>query len=329
MFKSLVINKQESGISAAVKTLSEDVLPNGDVLVKVDFSTINYKDGMCMTGAGDLVKEYPHVPGIDFAGTVEKSHDDRYQVGDRVILTGWRVGELWWGGYAQKASVKADWLVPLPDNMTTKQAMMMGTAGFTAMLAIDALERHGLTPEQGEVLVNGATGGVGSVSVVLLSKLGYQVTAVTGKAEQAEMLRQLGASSVIERDELSAPNNQPLESERWAAAIDSVGGEMLGRIQKQMKYGGSIASIGLAGGMAVPSFTVIPYLLRGINLLGIDSVMCPYERRLHVWQRIATTFPFADFAAMTTTVSLDDLPRLANDILQGKLTGRFIVDVNA
>lgn len=329
MFNALVVEKADDGqVSAAVRSISEGDLPSGEVLVKVDFSTINYKDGLCVTGAGNLVKDYPHVPGIDFAGTVEKSSDARYQAGDKVILTGWRVGEIHWGGYAQKASVKADWLVPLPANMTTKQAMVIGTAGFTAMLAIDTLEQHGLSPDKGEVLVTGATGGVGSVAVLLLAKLGYQVAAVTGKASGAQMLKSLGASTIIERAELSEPNNKPLESERWAAAIDSVGGEMLGRVQKQLKYGGGIASIGLAGGVAVPSFTVIPYLLRGVSLLGIDSVMCPPERRAHVWQRIAETFPFAEFEAVTTTATLAELPTLATDILQGKLSGRFVIDVN-
>lgn len=330
MFKALLIDKQQNGeISSTVTTLNDTELPAGEVMVDVEFSGLNYKDGLCLTGGGNLVRTYPHVAGIDFAGTVSKSNDQRYQIGDKVILTGWRVGELYWGGYAEKASVKADWLVPLPKEMTTKQAMILGTAGFTAMLAIDTLEKQGLSPNKGAVLVTGASGGVGSVAVLLLAELGYQVSAVTGKSDSGKWLTKLGATEILSRQTVMENNKSVLGAEHWAGVVDSVAGEMLGQLQKQVKYGGSIAAIGLAGGVAVPSFTVIPYLLRGINLLGIDSVMCPADLRIEVWQRLGKEFPFAKYAEMTHTTTLYELPSLANAILQGKLSGRWVVDVSA
>jgi acrylyl-CoA reductase (NADPH) len=258
-----VVDKDDQGkTSAAVQQLEVDRLPAGDVTVAVEFSTLNYKDGLCVGPGGGLVKTYPHVPGIDFAGTVEASDDPRYAPGDKVVLTGWRVGEVHWGGYAEKARVKADWLVPLPDGLTTRQAMAVGTAGFTAMLAVMALEDHGLTPGQGEVLVTGAAGGVGSVATAILANLGYGVAAVTGRPDQADYLRDLGASRIVPRAELAETVKRPLEAETWAGCVDAVGGAMLARVLGQMKYGASVAAVGLAGGAALPA-TVVPFLLLG------------------------------------------------------------------
>ncbi|MGH1424615.1 MAG: acryloyl-CoA reductase, partial [Pseudooceanicola sp.] len=277
---------------------------------------------------GGLVRNYPHVAGIDFAGTVESSSDARYKPGDKVVLTGWRVGEAYWGGYAQKARVKADWLVPLPDGLTPRQAMAVGTAGFTAMLAVMALEDHGLTPEDGPVLVTGAAGGVGSVATAILGNLGYEVAAVTGRPETEDYLKGLGATRIVPRDEINETVKRPLESETWAGCVDAVGGDMLARVLGQMKYGGSVAAVGLAGGAGLPA-TVIPFLLRAVNLLGIDSVMKPYDGRLRAWQRIATDLPMAKLDAMVQPATLSDLPKLGADILNGQVKGRIVVDVNA
>ena len=328
MFRALLVEKDESGaVSAAVQDLDEARLPYGDVTVAVEYSTLNYKDGLCITGKGGLVRTFPHVPGVDFSGTVEASDDPRYRPGDRVVLTGWRVGEVWWGGYATRAKVKADWLVPLPDEISTRQAMAIGTAGLTAMLAVSALEKAGLSPKHGEVLVTGAAGGVGSVAVAILSRLGYSVAAVTGRPETADYLKGLGADTIVDRADLAEPTQKPLESERWAAAIDNVSGEMLGRVLKQMKYGGSVAAIGLAGGAAVPSFTVVPFLLRGVSLLGIDSVMLPYDHRVDAWQRLATDLPMEKLEDLVSELGLGDLPELAGAILKGEVRGRTVIDV--
>lgn len=310
-FRALVVDKAADGsVSQAVRELDDDLLPEGDVTVRVDYSTLNYKDGLCMHGQGGLVRNYPHVPGVDFSGVVESSEDPRYKPGDRVVLTGWRIGEVRWGGYATRARVKADWLVKLPDAISNRQAMAIGTAGLTAMFAVIALETAGLTPDRGDVLVTGAAGGVGSVAVAILAGLGYAVSAVTGRPETADYLRNLGASSIIDRAELAEAGAKPLESERWAAAIDAVGGEMLAKILKQMKYNGSVAAIGLAAGAAVPSFTVIPFLLRGVNLLGIDSVMRPHADRVEAWNRIVTDLPTAKLDAMVSEHALADMPAL-------------------
>ncbi|MGB0251979.1 MAG: oxidoreductase, partial [Paracoccaceae bacterium] len=284
MFNALVVNKdEESGkTSAAVEQISTDQLPEGNVVVNVEYSTVNYKDGLCIGPGGGLVREYPHVPGIDFAGTIESSDDPRYSAGDSVVLTGWRVGEVHWGGYAQKARVNADWLVPLPSGLSSRQAMAVGTAGFTAMLAVTALEDHGLKPDQGPVLVTGAAGGVGSVATAILANLGYEVAAVTGRPETEEYLRALGATQIVPREEINETVKRPLERETWAGCVDAVGGDMLARVLGQMKYGGSVSAVGLAGGAGLPA-TVIPFLLRGVNLLGIDSVMQPYDNRLRAW----------------------------------------------
>lgn len=329
-FKALIVDKSEDGpVSQSVVEIGEDRLPaEGNVTVAIEYSTLNYKDGLCLTGAGGLVRTYPHVPGIDFAGRVETSDDPRYQPGDAVVLTGWRVGEAWWGGYAQKARVKADWLVPLPDGLSTQQAMAVGTAGFTAMLAIMALEEHGLAPDQGDVLVTGAAGGVGSVATAILANLGYQVAGVTGRPEAADYLTSLGAATIVARDELSEPSKRPLESERWAGCVDAVGGTMLARVLAQLKYGGSVAAVGLAGGAKLEA-TVIPFLLRGVNLLGIDSVMRPYDNRVTAWRRIASDLPMGKLEAMVQPATLADLPDLGAAILKGQVKGRVVVDVNA
>lgn len=329
MFRALVVEKAEDGTTrAAVQSVGDDRLPAGDVTVAVEFSTLNYKDGLCLGSGGGLVRTWPHVPGIDFAGTVETSADPRYAPGDRVVLTGWRVGEVWWGGYAEKACVKADWLVPLPDGLTTRQAMAVGTAGLTAMLAVMALEDHGLVPGAGEVLVTGAAGGVGSVATAILAHLGHAVAAVTGRPETEAYLRDLGAARIVPRADLAETVKRPLEAETWAGCVDAVGGAMLARVLGQMKYGASVAAVGLAGGTALPA-TVIPFLLRGVNLLGIDSVMRPYPDRLRAWDRIARDLPMDRLEAMIVPAGLADLPALAADILKGGVQGRVVVDLRA
>lgn len=327
MFRAMVVEKDEAGVtSAGVQSLDDSRLPAGDVTVAVEWSTLNYKDGLCLGSGGGMVRAWPHVPGIDFAGTVERSDDPRYSPGDRVVLTGWRVGESWWGGFAEKARVKADWLVPLPEGLTTRQAMAVGTAGFTAMLSVMALEAHGLTPALGEVLVTGAAGGVGSVAVALLAERGYAVAAVTGRPETEPYLRALGASRIVAREELAETVKKPLESEIWAGCIDNVGGPMLARVLGQMKSDCSVASVGLAGGADLPA-KVTPFILRGVNLLGINSVMVPYEKRLIAWQRIAAELPMAKLEAMVEECGLADLPDLGRAILKGAVKGRVVVDV--
>jgi len=330
MFNASVVNKdEESGkTSAAVEQISTDQLPEGNVVVNVEYSTVNYKDGLCIGPGGGLVREYPHVPGIDFAGTVESSDDPRYSAGDSVVLTGWRVGEVHWGGYAQKARVNADWLVPLPSGLSSRQAMAVGTAGFTAMLAVMALEDHGLKAGQGPVLVTGAAGGVGSVATAILANLGYEVAAVTGRPETEGYLRGLGATQIVPREEINETVKRPLERETWAGCVDAVGGDMLARVLGQMKYGGSVSAVGLAGGAGLPA-TVIPFLLRGVNLLGIDSVMQPYDNRLRAWERIAKDLPMDQLEAMIHPATLGDLPALGKDILKGQVKGRVVIDVNA
>jgi len=339
-FRALIVDKSDSGsVSQSIETITDDRLPGeGDVTVAVSHSTLNYKDGLCVNATGGLVGTFPHVPGIDFAGTVEASDDPRYKPGDAVVLTGWRVGEVWWGGYAEKAKVKADWLVPLPDGLSAQQAMAVGTAGFTAMLAVMALEAHGLKPhglkpdglkpDTGEVLVTGAAGGVGSVATAVLANLGYDVAAVTGRPEQEAYLKDLGAKRIIARDEINTPSGRPLDKELWAGCVDAVGGTMLATLLPQMKYGGSVAAVGLAGGPKLET-TVIPFLLRGVNLLGIDSVMQPFDHRVAAWKRIASDLPLDKLTTMIQPAKLDDVPQLARDILKGKIKGRVVVDVRA
>jgi acrylyl-CoA reductase (NADPH) len=328
MFKAMVVDKAGGSVSAAVQELDEAHLPPGNVTVAVEYSTVNYKDGLVATGAGGLVKQYPHVPGIDFAGSVIKSEDSRYKTGDKVILTGWRVGEVRWGGLAQKAVVNGDWLVPLPADLSTRQAMAIGTAGLTAMLAIIALEAQGVMPKSGEVLVTGAAGGVGSVATAILAKRGYQVAASTGRPDTHDYLKGLGATTVIDRSGFADSAKRPLEGERWAACVDSVGGNTLARVLAQTKYGGSVAAVGLAGGSKL-DHTVIPFLLRGVNLLGIDSVMCPAPRRIEAWNRLQSDLPGDRLEAMTVGAGLDEVPRLAAEILKGRVRGRVVIDVNA
>ena len=329
MFKALVVEKDAAGAtSASVQTMPDDRLTTGDVTVAVAYSTLNYKDGLYLGPATGMVRSYPHVPGVDFAGTVEASDDPRYKPGDAVVLTGWRVGEWSWGGYATKAKVKADWLVPLPAGLTLRQSMAVGSAGFSAMLAVMDLEDHGLTPAKGEVLVTGAAGGVGSVATAILAKLGYQVAAVTGRPETEAYLRDLGAARIIPRADLAETVKRPLETETWAGCIDAVGGAMLARIMGQMQYGASIAAVGLAGGATVPA-SIIPFLLRGINLLGVDSVLRPYADRVRAWDRIVTDLPMDKLDTMIQPATLADLPALGAAILKGQVQGRVVVDVNA
>ncbi len=328
MFRALMLEKTPDGpATATVRDLDDAALPPGEVTVGIEWSTLNYKDGLCLspTGGG-LVRTYPHVAGIDFAGTVQTSDDPRYTPGDKVVLTGWRVGEVHWGGYATRARVKADWLVPLPAALSTRDAMAVGTAGLTAMLAVIALEDHGLTPAQGEVLVTGAAGGVGSVAVAILARLGFQVAAVTGRPETKPYLRDLGATRIIPRADLAETVKRPLEAETWAGCIDAVGGPMLARVLGQMKHGASVAAVGLAGGSGLPA-SVIPFLLRGVNLLGIDSVHKPFAGRQQAWTRIARDLDLAKLAAMTSVVGLSDLPALGAAILQGQVKGRVVVDL--
>lgn len=326
-FTALVIEERDGAIESAIRELDDSALPDGDVTVAVAFSGLNYKDGMVLGGLGKLVRSYPHVPGIDFAGTVIESASPRFKPGDAVVLTGWRVGEAHWGGYATKARVKADWLVPLPDGLNLKQAMAVGTAGFSAMLAVMALETHGLKPGDGDVLVTGAVGGVGSIAVTLLASLGYSVAASTGRSgTHGEYLRSLGAAHIIDRAELEQAPKGPLGKERWAGVIDSVAGPALGNVLANMKYGASLAAVGLAGGPKV-EMTVIPFLLRGVNILGIDSVMCPPDKREEAWRRLARDLPKDRLDALTDTVSLAQVPGLAGRILRGHIQGRTVVDL--
>ena len=326
--RALVLREAEGKVEARLERIPESALPEGEVTVAVEYSTLNYKDGMILNGLGRLVRKYPHVPGVDFAGAVESSRSSDYKPGDKVVLTGWRVGEMQWGGFAEKARVQASHLVRLPEGLTTRNAMAIGTAGFTAMLAVIALEEHGLAAAKGEVLVTGAAGGVGSVAIAVLSKLGYRVVASTGRPDQHDYLRGLGAAAFIDRAELAKPASRPLDAERWAGAIDAVGSTTLATILTQLKYGASVAACGLTGGNDLPA-SVIPFLLRGVNLLGIDSVMCPIDRRRSAWARLARDLPLAKLDALTEIAPLGALPKLAREILKGGIRGRIVVDVRA
>jgi len=327
MSKALMLREAAGKVTSAIEEVADDQFPAGDVTVAIQYSTLNYKDGLVLGGLGRLVRQYPHIPGIDFAGTVEASQSGLWKPGDAVILTGWRVGESHWGGYAQKARVRGEWLVPLPAGLTAKRAMAIGTAGFTAMLAVMALERHGVTPDRGEVLVTGAAGGVGSIATAILSKLGYTVTASTGRAETHNYLKLLGAATVIDRASIATPSGRPLDSERWAACVDAVGGSTLATILPGIKYRGAVAACGLAGGTKLDT-TVIPFLLRGVSLLGIDSVMCPKAERTAAWTRITRDLPADKLDAVIEMATLADLPRLGAEILAGHVRGRVVVDVN-
>ncbi|HUK08013.1 MAG TPA: MDR family oxidoreductase [Stellaceae bacterium] len=327
-FRALVLHEADGKVEPRLETVSEDALPEGEVTVDVDYSSLNYKDGLILSGLGRLVRKYPHIPGVDFAGRVSKSSAPDYAPGDVVVLTGWRVGEVQWGGYAAKARVKASQLVRLPQGLSAERAMALGTAGFTSMLAVMALGDHGLAPGSGEVLVTGAAGGVGSVAVALLAALGYPVAASTGRAETHEYLRSLGATSIVDRATLAKPPSRPLDTERWAGAIDTVGSTTLATILTQLRYGGSVAACGLAGGNDLPA-SVIPFLLRGVNLLGIDSVMCPKPRRETAWRRLAESLPMSKLDAITQKVPLSHVIELAPKILKGAIRGRVVVDVRA
>lgn len=327
-FKALLLEQAGDKVTKEIRELSIDDLPEGDVLVRVEYSDVNYKDGMVINGIGGLVKNYPHVPGIDLSGTVEESSHARFKVGDKVVLTGWRLGEVHWGGYAQWARVNGDWLVSLPDGMSTRQAMAVGTAGVTSMLCVMSLEDQNLTVDSGPILVTGAAGGVGSIAVAILSRLGYSVAASTGREAQHQYLQSLGATEIVARATLAEPSKRPLESENWAGAIDTVGSTTLARLLTQIKYGGSVAACGLAAGPKLET-TVIPFLLRGINLLGIDSVMQPYENRVRVWNRIASDLPHDKLEIMTEVISLDRVAEAALSILGGKVRGRLVVDVDS
>jgi acrylyl-CoA reductase (NADPH) len=325
MFKALLLEKPDTGFRASVQSVDESQLPDGDVLVRIDHSTLNYKDGLAITNNGPVVRAWPMVAGIDGAGSVlESSHPD-WKAGDKVVHNGWGVGETRWGCLAQKARLKGDWLVPLPPAFTTRQAMSIGTAGYTAMLCVLALERHGLKPGDGEVLVTGATGGVGSVATALLAKLGHRVTAATGKAQEADYLTRLGAAAVIDRNELSAAG-KPLQKERWAAVVDAVGSQTLANALAQTRYGGVVAACGLAQGSDLPS-TVMPFILRGVTLAGVDSVMAPLPLRRQAWQRLATDLDPAKLEAITQQVSLDQAIEHAQLLMQGKVRGRVVVNI--
>jgi acrylyl-CoA reductase (NADPH) len=325
-FTALLLEENAGKVAARVASLSESDLPPGEVTVAVEYSTLNYKDGLILLGLGKLVRKYPHVPGVDFAGTVASSTSPEWKAGDKVVLTGWRVGEGTWGGYAQKARVKASQLVRLPPEISTKRAMAIGTAGFTAMLAVMALEDNGLKLGAGEVLVTGAAGGLGSVAVAILAKLGHQVAASTGRPQTHDYLRSLGAATIIDRAELAKAPARPLDSERWAGAVDSVGSTTLATVLTQLKYRAAAAACGLAGGADLPT-TVIPFLLRGIRLIGIDSVMCPAPQRQAAWTRLARDLPLDKLDAMTEIAPLVDLPKLAPVILNGGIRGRLVVEI--
>ncbi|MBD21792.1 MAG: oxidoreductase [Rhodospirillaceae bacterium] len=327
-FRALLLEKSEDGVSASIKQLKEEQLPEGDVTVSISYSTLNYKDGMILKGVGVLVRNYPHIPGIDFVGRVERSEASEYSVGDKVILTGWRVGEARWGGFSEKARVQSGWLVPLPKELTEKRAMAIGTAGLTAMLAVLEFQSNGLLPQNGPVLVTGANGGVGSVAISLLAGYGYEVHASTGRLDLSDDLKSIGASEIIAREELNAVPERPLLSERWAGVVDTVGGDTLATVLPQIKSRGVVAACGNAGGIKFSS-TVIPFLLRGIKLSGIDSAMCPTGQRKKAWERLSEDLSTTALDGLTTTISLDDLPEFAGKILKGKIKGRTIVDVNA
>jgi acrylyl-CoA reductase (NADPH) len=326
MFKAILIDKTDAGQTVELTEIDEARLPEGDVTIDVAYSTLNYKDGLAITGKSPVVRKFPMVPGIDLAGTVRESSHADWKAGDAVVLNGWGVGEVHWGGLAQVARLKGDWLVPLPAAFTARQAMAIGTAGYTAALCVEALVNAGVTPDQGDVLVSGATGGVGSVAVALLKKAGYSVIASTGKASEADYLKQLGADSIIDRAELSAPG-RPLGKERWAGAVDSVGSQTLANICAQTRYGGAVAACGLAQGADFPA-TVMPFILRGVRLLGVDSVMAPKAPRLAAWERLSRDLDPALLEVIGAEVGLADAIGAASDLIAGTVRGRVIVDVN-
>ncbi|WP_440997595.1 acrylyl-CoA reductase (NADPH) [Arhodomonas sp. SL1] len=323
MFKAILIEKPDGEQRVGVQTLDESQLPEGAVTVRVEYSTLNYKDALAITGKGPVVRQFPMVPGIDLAGTVETSSSDAYQPGDSVLLNGWGVGEKHWGGLAEKARLDSGWLIPLPGAFSARQTMAIGTAGYTAMLSVMALERHGVTPEQGDVLVTGANGGVGSYAIALLARLGYRVIAATGRTQEADYLRGLGAQEIIERSELSEPG-RPLAKERWAGAVDSVGSHTLANVLASTQYGGTVAACGLAQGMDLPS-SVAPFILRGVTLAGIDSVMRPQSDRIEAWRRLGELLDPEQLDAITHTIGLEEAIDKAGELLEGKVRGRIVV----
>ena len=324
-FKAMVIEKADSGTKAALADFDEANLMDGDVTVRVEYSTVNYKDGLALTGKAPVVRRFPMIAGIDFAGTVESSNHPDWKAGDKVILNGWGTGETHLGAFAEKSRVKGDWLVRLPATMSTREAMAIGTAGFTAMLCVMALEKHGLTPASGPIAVTGAAGGVGSVAVSILSKLGFSVSAVTGRPAEADYLKGLGASEIVERAALTGPV-KPLAKERWAGGVDSVGSTTLANLLSMIRYGGAVAACGLASGMDLPG-SVAPFILRGVCLLGIDSVMCPLPKRQEAWKRLENHLDRQKLAAMTREIGLSDLPQAAADIVAGQIRGRVVVKI--
>ena len=327
MFKAILISKNEAGQHVALTEIDRGQLPEADVTVRVLCSTLNYKDALAITGKGPVVRKFPMVPGVDLAGVVEKSDHPEFGMGDNVVLNGWGVGEVHWGGLAEYACLKGDWLIPLNPAFSPEQAMSIGTAGYTAMLCVMALEKHGITPSSGEILVTGAAGGVGSVAVAVLAKLGYTVVALTGRPDEADYLRSLGASRIVDRSEYSAPG-KPLAKEQWAGAIDVAGGQVLANVCAAMKYRGVVAACGLAGGMAFPS-TVAPFILRGVTLVGIDSVMCPKTERIEAWRRLASDLDPTLLSSMTQQIALADAVDAAEKLLAGTVRGRIIVLIAA
>lgn len=327
MFKALVLTQSDDTIQAALDEFSDDVLPQGEVLVDIAYSALNYKDALAISGMGKIVKSFPMVPGIDFTGTVLASQDARYRVGDEVIATGWGLGEKYWGGLAQRARVPGDWLVHMPRGLDAFSAMVLGTAGLTAMLCVSRLREADVTPASGQILVTGATGAVGSIAVQLLSRLGYRVAAVTGKADMASYLQSLGAQQILARDTMSkAP--RPLETQRWAGAVDVVGGDVLARVLAETHYGGAVAACGLAGDYRLET-TVMPFILRNISLLGVDSVYCPPSRRRAAWQELSERLPENFYTQIGQTISLSEVPATAKALLSGDIRGRIVVDVRA
>ncbi len=327
-FRALVLSQgADRKVSGAVETLPEDKLPVGDVTVAIDYSTLNYKDGLVLTSGGGLVKTWPHVGGIDFAGTVEASDNAGFKAGDKVVLNGWRVGELHWGGYATKARVKGDWLVKLPAAISSKRAMAIGTAGYTSMLCVMALEKHGIKPAAGEILVTGAAGGVGSVAVAILAKLGYNVVAATGRPQEGDYLKSLGATTILDRKEIVEAPDRPLLSERFAGVVDTVSGVMFAKALAQVKYGGAAAVCGLAAGPSFPG-SILPFILRSVSVYGIDSVMLPKGPREEAWKRLGTDLPLDKLDSTVSEAGLSDLMALAPKILKGEVRGRVVVDVS-
>ena len=325
MFRGILIEKDANSYSASLKEIDDSLLPEGDVTVRVAYSSLNYKDCLAITGKAPIVRRFPMIPGVDLAGTVEASRHPEYRVGDSVLLNGWGVGETHWGGLAQKARLKGEWLVPLPPAFSPRQAMAIGTAGYTAMLCVLALERHGITPDKGEILVTGAAGGVGSVAVAVLARLGHRVVAVSGRMEEADYLKGLGAAEVLSRAEFGNPG-KPLGKERWAGAVDVVGSHVLANVCATTKYGGVVAACGLAGGMDFPA-TVAPFILRGVTLAGIDSVMCPRPTRLEAWARLALNLDISKLDAIARVIGLSEAIPMAQSLLAGQVRGRVVVDV--